>query len=237
MTALLLVAHGDPDNAASSAAARATARTLEALGCFDPVRVGTLKEQPDAAEILRGLAGRDVWVVPYFMAEGWFTGTVLPRVLDTAGVSYRQLPAIGTAHGIDDAVVERARQVAHDPAHSTLALLGHGTRRSATSRDTTLACAQRLSRRGLYAEVLTAFTDDDPGLDTLDARVTSPTVVAVPFFAGEGFHPSALRDSISVSAGRTLLLASSAGSSPLVAQLVVDMVAHHRKAPRADASR
>jgi uroporphyrin-III C-methyltransferase len=75
------------------------------------------------------------------------------------------------------------------PRHlASLAIVGHGTPRHRESRTSVLRLVETLRQRGVAAEVLPAFIDDDPPLETLLERATLPHVVVVPFLIGGSTH-------------------------------------------------
>ncbi|WP_341765366.1 CbiX/SirB N-terminal domain-containing protein [Deinococcus radiodurans] len=78
---LILLGHGSHLNADSAAAVRRHARAVRAQGLFDEVLEGSWKEEPSLRQLLRLARFRDVTVVPLFVSEGYFTGTVIPREL------------------------------------------------------------------------------------------------------------------------------------------------------------
>lgn len=222
MTSLLLVAHGDPGDPRSSGPARAAAEQLDATGRFACVRVAALKESPPPGEVLRALPPERI-VVPFFMAQGYFVTEVLPRVLAAAGVPYRATAAVGTSGRITASVLDVASAVPHVRSQTALVVLAHGTARNTASRDTAFAAARALGACG-YAEVATFFTDDTPSLEELDRCTAAPTVLAVPFFAGAGFHPSALPRAAQLKPTRSLLFAEPVATSPRIVDAVLDVI-------------
>ena len=81
MEALVIVAHGSHLNAGSSAPTFDHADTVRATGAFDEVREGFWKEEPSFREVLRTVESDEVYVVPLFISEGYFTEEVIPREL------------------------------------------------------------------------------------------------------------------------------------------------------------
>jgi sirohydrochlorin cobaltochelatase len=222
VTSVLIVAHGDPNDPRSSAPARAVAQALRALDRFDCVEAAALRESPSPAAVLARMPP-GTWVVPFFMAQGWFVGNVVPQELAQAGVHHRLTPAVGTSGLIVEAILERASLAEHRRHETALALLAHGTPRSDSSRRTTLDAVCALGTAG-YAEVTAVFTDDRPRLSELGDRTTARHVLAVPFFAGDGFHPSALGDAVALAPGRRLDIARPVGTSPRMLDAVLDVL-------------
>jgi sirohydrochlorin ferrochelatase len=90
-------------------------------------------------------------------------------------------------------LVERRAREALRPnsvpaAAATLLLVGHGTPRSDTSGDSTLAVAARLRRSSGFGTVACAFLDQAPDLADAAGRLAEAPLVVVPFFLSEGHH-------------------------------------------------
>ena len=83
---------------------------------------------------------------------------------------------------------ELLREHALPRGETTLLLVGHGTRRHAASRDTTLRLAETLRRRRVAGEVVAGFIDDDPSLPEALASAPPGPVLVLPFLIGGGAH-------------------------------------------------
>jgi len=79
MQALVIAAHGSHLNAGSSQPTFDHADTIRAVGAFDEVRESFWKEEPSFREVLRTVDAEEVYVVPLFISEGYFTEQVIPR--------------------------------------------------------------------------------------------------------------------------------------------------------------
>ncbi|MFC7165760.1 CbiX/SirB N-terminal domain-containing protein [Halospeciosus flavus] len=133
--ALVVVGHGSHLNPGSSEPAFAHADTIRETGAFDEVREAFWKEEPSVREVLRTLESEEVFVVPLFVSEGYFTEEVVPRELrlegwDDAGWDSDGTDAdhvtleptdvektvhycgpVGTHDSMSDVIVQRARSV------------------------------------------------------------------------------------------------------------------------------
>jgi len=85
MQSLVIVAHGSHLNPGSSAPTYDHADTIRATGAFDEVKTGFWKEEPHFREVLRTVEGDEIYVVPLFISEGYFTEQVIPRELRLDG--------------------------------------------------------------------------------------------------------------------------------------------------------
>ena len=87
-TALLIVAHGSTVNPDSSAPTLAHAAEIRRREVFGDVECAFWKEEPSLREALFLFDPeriREVYVVPNFISEGYFTQTVIPRELELKG--------------------------------------------------------------------------------------------------------------------------------------------------------
>jgi sirohydrochlorin cobaltochelatase len=86
--ALLIVAHGSTVNPDSSAPTLAHAAEIRRRKIFAEVGCAFWKEEPslrDAIFLFDPKCIREVYVVPNFISEGYFTQTVVPRELELNG--------------------------------------------------------------------------------------------------------------------------------------------------------
>ncbi|GGN19824.1 CbiX/SirB N-terminal domain-containing protein [Halarchaeum nitratireducens] len=214
MQALVIAAHGSHLNPGSSEPTFAHAETIRATGAFDEVREAFWKEEPSFREVLRTLESDEVYVVPLFVSEGYFTERVIPRELrlegwnvsdwesDGTDADHATLSAadvektvhycgpVGTHDAMGDVIVERARSITEDRdlADFGLAVVGHGTERNENSAKAIHYHADRLRRSGLFAEVRAVFMDEEPEVDDVATLFETDDVVVVPLFVADGFH-------------------------------------------------
>jgi sirohydrochlorin cobaltochelatase len=239
--ALLLVGHGSHLNAFSSAPVYDHARRLRATGRFDEVVEAFWKEEPSLRDALALVQSDDVYIVPLFLAEGYFTRQVLPRELGltdgppAGGQRVHYCAPIGGHPAMYDLVVDRARSIARDggfdPSSATLVIIGHGTERSSTSGNTVYDLVRSVAERGDFAGVTCGFLDESPGIaEVLDAAETD-NVILVPYFLAEGWHTAAtiprdlsLAGTRTIRGGRTLWYTPPVGILPEIADIVLSIV-------------
>ena len=140
MQSLVIVAHGSHLNPDSAAPTHTHAETIRETDAFDEVRTGFWKEEPSLREVLRTVRGDDIYVVPLFISEGYFTERVIPRELrlegwdpdlwDSDGISadtatlvasdinkeVHYCGPVGTHEAMTDVLVRRAESVTGDPS-------------------------------------------------------------------------------------------------------------------------
>lgn len=227
MQALLLVGHGSRHSADSSAPVYAHAERIRRRRVFDEVRTAFWKEAPFLGCALDLVESDDVFVVPMFLAEGYYTREVVPRELGIQG-SLRQVPAIrgrnvgltqrgsqrvryclpvGAHPRMEELVLQRAIQAGPlsrtEQGRATLVVVGHGTPRSAMSGSTVWDVTAHLRKRSAFGAVDCGFLDQAPRIaDVVDRvhRAGSGDTVLVPYFMAEGWHT---RDTVPRSLGLT----------------------------------
>ncbi len=246
--AVLLVGHGSQLSPDSSEPIHRLRRELHGSGSFPEVRVAFWKEEPALPHAFDLVERQDVFVVPVFMSEGYFTRTVVPRELGlsgppehSAGRRVHCCRPVGTSPRIVDIVRERALTSAAAPGRTDLLVLGHGTDRSPSSGDTTRSVAEALATQGEFRRVRAAFLDQEPRLPELlgaerlaanrDAADTTEVVI-VPFFVSRGWHigttlprSMASGDAHSGGAGRPVRITEPVGTHSGLADVVVGLVA------------
>ena len=240
--ALLLVGHGSHLSGGSSAPIRELAVRLAAAGTFPEVRVAFWKEEPSLRHAFDLIEHPDVFVVPVFTSEGYFTEQVLPRELGLGadgdrprGLNIRWCPPVGTHPGMRDLALLRIGEVelpAGSEGDSTLVVVGHGTGLHPRSGETTEALVEALRAEDRYREVVPAFLDQEPELDAVLARVGSADAIVLPFFIAEGWHAGttiprdlALSGGESRVGGTRVHYAKPIGTHPGMVDIVVSLVA------------
>ena len=189
-TALVLCAHGTRGLAgAVSEHAAALGRETE----FGEVGACALYGEPKLETWLDGLAAPKARLVPFMMAEGYTLDALKTRIAaHPKGGRVEVGRAVGAHPALTATLADRARQACYDagwtPAETAFLLVGHGTKRHAASTRTAEAHACRLAGFGLFAQVSTAYLDDDPQVGETVARLRASQVVAVGFFTDCGDH-------------------------------------------------
>src|SRR5256886_1368376 len=138
--ALLIAAHGSTVNPDSNAPTLAHTAEIRRRKVFAEVECAFWKEEPslrDAIFLFDSESIREVYVVPNFISEGYFTQTVIPRELElngritkrANGQTWKYCEPVGSHPSMTDLLLQRARQVGGgvDPLKATLRIVGHGT--------------------------------------------------------------------------------------------------------------
>lgn len=200
---LLLVAHGASENPDSAKPALRHAGRLRATGLFGEVRVGFWKQSPKLTDEFEALLTNPklqrVVVVPFFLAEGYFSQEVIPGALGLRGsydrqcgreVLYARVPGIHPA--LAQVLVGRARRMAASgglrPEQTSLVIVGHGTDRNSRTGETLFAQLERVRGLGIFGECVPAFMEMEPRVERWYELTHYPHVLVVPFFVANGLH-------------------------------------------------
>ena len=199
--ALLIVGHGSTVNADSSAPTLNHAAEIRRRGIFDEVACAFWKEEPsfrDARFLFDPARIREVYVVPNFISEGYFTQAVIPRELELNGASttrpngqvWNYCQPVGSNSGMTEILLRRAREIAPaiSPSTASLLIVGHGTDQNENSAVAAKREAEAIRAQGEYAAVLNAYMEEPPLVSDWERLTTTSNVVVVPFFISDGLH-------------------------------------------------
>jgi sirohydrochlorin cobaltochelatase len=253
-SALVLVGHGSTLNPDSSAPTFQHADEIARRELFSEIYCAFWKEEPSLREILRMVELDDVYIVPNFISEGYFTEIVIPRELELAGSITRRsgkvikyCKPVGNDPRMIDLLLHRAQEVAPGvaPEQTSLLIVGHGTHLNEKSAEAARTQASTIRERGFYAEVSAAYMEEPPFIADWRENTSQPNVVVVPFFVADGLHsyqdiPVLLGiESARTAAasqqevfrrnprhldGRSLYYASAVGTDPLMADVILDTI-------------
>ena len=199
--ALLIVGHGSTVNPDSSAPSVAHATALRARGICREVAACFWKEEPslrDALFFFDEPEIREVYVVPNFISEGYFTQTVIPRELELAsrlttrpgGQLWKYCEPVGNHPAVTELLLRRAQEIAPGvpEAQTTLLIVGHGTALNDQSAIAAKREVENIGALGRYASVQNAYMEEAPLITDWARLTTTPHVVVVPFFISDGLH-------------------------------------------------
>lgn len=199
--ALLIVGHGSTVNPDSSTPSLAQAATIRDQDLFRDVVCSFWKEEPnlrDALLLFDDPEIRQVYVVPNFISEGYFTQTIIPRELQLngrlttrpSGQIWKYCEPVGNHPAVTDLLLRRAREIAPDApdAETTLLIVGHGTSLNDNSAIAAKREVEKIARLGRYARVQNAYMEEPPLISEWLHLTTTPNVIVVPFFISDGLH-------------------------------------------------
>jgi sirohydrochlorin cobaltochelatase len=191
---LLLVGHGSTASAYPAQVLEAHAAHLRATGLFASVGIGVLSGEPNAARALAALDAPKIHVVPFFMSDGYFSETALPRALGPAAVlpRVRICAPVGSHPGLAGLIAARTLRHADAakilPATISLLLIGHGSKTSPASERTTRRHASAVAALQFFAAVEVAFLEQAPKFSEAVFQIMAGPLAVLGLFAGEGLH-------------------------------------------------
>ncbi len=208
--AVVLAGHGSSTNPSSGEPILVQTEGLRRRGCFAEVRPGFWKQEPFVVRVVAELRQPGVFVVPFFISDGYFSEAVIPRALGFARTAEHTLERVlrrgdqtlfycepvGTHPGMTALLLASAREVLEQnplpnspaPAEISLFIAGHGTEQHQNSRKAVARQAELIRQRGQYAQVEAVFLEEAPRITDCCRIARTPYVVVVPFFISEGLH-------------------------------------------------
>src|SRR5216117_4358598 len=174
-TALLIVGHGSTVNPDSSGPTLAHAAEIRRRKVFAEVECAFWKEEPslrDALFLFDPETIRQVYVVPNFISEGYFTQTVIPRELELNGRAtkrpngqvWKYCDPVGNHPMMTDLLLRRAHEIAPSipESETSLLIVAHGTDLNENSAVAAKREAERIRELGKYREVLNVYMEEPP---------------------------------------------------------------------------
>lgn len=199
--ALLIVAHGSTVNPDSSAPTLAHVAAIRRQKIFAQVECAFWKEEPslrDALFLFDSQSVHEVFVVPNFISEGYFTQMVIPRELELNGRTTKRLNGqtwtycepVGNHPAMTELLLKRSRDIAPnvDPSDTTLLIVAHGTDLNENSAVAAKREAEKIRALGKFADVLNVYMEEPPVISDWLKLTRTANVVVVPFFISDGLH-------------------------------------------------
>ena len=193
-TSLILIGHGSTINLDSCLPTHQHAQALKKRNLFAKVLPAFWKEHPSFQETLSQIKTKEIYLVPNFIAEGYFTQTIIPQEFNRLNSTYHfQLHfcrPVGTHPSMTQALLHRAQILASPPPpkETCLLLVGHGTERHEDSGNTLYEQVERLKQLNLYQEVQGAFMEQFPFIKDWPHLTSLSNIIVIPFFISNGLH-------------------------------------------------
>jgi sirohydrochlorin cobaltochelatase len=254
-SALILVGHGSTVNPDSSAPTLDHAEELIRRKVFAEVHCAFWKEEPSLRQVLHMLDKDDVYIVPNFISEGYFTRTVIPRELDLNGPltllngrTLKYCDPVGNHHRMTELLLKRASEVSQGVSlkESSLLIVGHGTNLNDNSAFAAKREVEKLRELNVFGEVFNVYMEEAPLVSEWAEFTKFPNVIVVPFFIADGLHSYqdipvllGIEEETGLAASqrdifrnnpyrlrdRTLFYASAIGTEPSFVDVIIDQVA------------
>jgi sirohydrochlorin cobaltochelatase len=164
------------------------------------------KQEPHIKKVLAEIVAPRVFIVPFFISEGYFSTEVIPAELGFSFPDNLKLKTknselyycrpVGSHDLMTTVILARAKEVAEQfpfprapkPADTTLLIAGHGTGRNANSRKAIERQAELIHALKAYAEVGAVFMEEEPFIKGCWQNVKTKNIIVVPFFISDGLH-------------------------------------------------
>lgn len=208
--ALILFGHGTTLNSESGAAVCEHASELRRREIFGEVREAFWKQEPWLLEVVREVQLPRVFLLPFFISEGYFSEQVIPealgfgvregrvttRTLKRDAQTWYYCQPVGTHARLTEVLLDRARAVVREfpssqtpgPAETTLFVAGHGTGQSSSSRQAVEDQVEVIRQLELYAAVHAVYMEEEPRIGACYDLARTRHMVVVPFFISDGLH-------------------------------------------------
>ena len=203
---LVVLGHGTTLNTESAAPVLQHAAELRRRRIFAEVREGFLKQEPNIKKVLAEIFTPRVFIVPFFISEGYFSTEIIPKELGFSLPEIRKLriqnselyycSPVGSHDLMTKVILARAKEVTEKfpfprlPKNSdtTLLIAGHGTGRNANSRKAVERQVELIRAQKIYANVEAVFMEEPPFIKGCHENVKTKNIVVVPFFISDGLH-------------------------------------------------
>jgi len=204
--ALVVLGHGTTLNDQSAAPVRQHATELRRREIFVEVREAFWKQEPHVITVLAEISAPRVFIVPFFISEGYFSTEVIPAELGfsfpnnlklkTKNSELHYCRPVGSHDLMTTVILARAKEVAEQfpfprapkPADTTLLIAGHGTGRNANSRKAIERQVELIRGLKAYAAVGAVFMEEEPFIKGCWQTVPTKNIIVVPFFISDGLH-------------------------------------------------
>jgi len=204
--ALVVLGHGTTLNDQSAAPVRQHAMELRRRKIFAEVREAFWKQEPHVKIVLAEISAPRVFIVPFFISEGYFSTEVIPAELGfsfpnnlklkTKNSELHYCRPVGSHDLMTTVILARAKEVAEQfpfprapkPADTTLLIAGHGTGRNANSRKAIERQVELIRGLKAYAAVGAVFMEEEPFIKGCWQTVPTKNIIVVPFFISDGLH-------------------------------------------------
>ncbi len=194
---LLIIGHGSSESQEAEKAVREHAVTLRQSNRYGSVDVQFLKGRTIEAELPEG----EVFLLPFFMSDGYFVSNTIPRLFDLREGEKKDdqrhillCDAVGVDPTLSEILETMALEICakerYHPENVTLLLAAHGSAKSKASGDAARLQQDALGQRSDFKKVVCVFLEEEPELSSWlqGERVEASPVIVLGLFAAEGPH-------------------------------------------------
>jgi sirohydrochlorin cobaltochelatase len=204
--ALVVLGHGTALNDNSAAPVLQHVAELSRQKIFRETRAAFWKQEPQIKKVLAEIVAPKIFIVPFFISEGYFSIEIIPKELGFTFPSNLKLKTqnselfycrpVGSHDLMTTVILARAKEMAEQfpfpraPKFSdtTLFIAGHGTERNANSRKTVERQVELIRALKIFADVTAVFLDEAPFIKGCWQNAKTKNIIVVPFFISDGLH-------------------------------------------------
>ncbi|MFK7767462.1 MAG: CbiX/SirB N-terminal domain-containing protein [Mariniblastus sp.] len=158
-----------------------------------------LNGDPEMVNVLDQLPVGDAVVVPVMTSQGYYLKALPGKYAQNKTAAQFRVymaPVVGVHPSIASIISQRIVRILNeyqlDPANTTIAVIGHGTRRNKNSCKSTLALTdalvENLSITHPALQLKTGFLDQDPEASEVAAGISTKNTLVIPFLISRGPH-------------------------------------------------
>lgn len=197
--ALLIVGHGSTEDPDSSTPYFDHAKEIRDRNVFGEVHCCFWKEEPSMREAVYMIDADEIYVVPDFISEGYFTQEVIPREFGLTGPTtvvdnktFHCCDPVGIHPSMTSLILQRTDEVAPGvpQEESTLFIVGHGT---GLNKNSTKAIKDQVDHiktlpNCRFFDVIDTYMEEPPFIADWGKLAKTPNAIVVPFFIADGLH-------------------------------------------------
>ncbi|WFB34764.1 CbiX/SirB N-terminal domain-containing protein [Kiritimatiellota bacterium B12222] len=233
--ALVLVGHGSSKNRNTRVPLDNIVSEIRKRKLYDEVCCGFLKEDQRICKVLAPLQSHKITVVPFFIADGYYTKNIIPSCLQknqkSAPHQVYYTPAVGSHPLFADLILKHAKDAGWRKGDS-LVVMGHGTQKNPASGRNIYLQADRIRRKYPREEIMTTFIDEAPFVTDAWTLCRGQRIVIVPLFIGDGWHVTetipedlGLTNGQAFKGSRSMVMTSAVGTDPGLVDVVLSLAA------------
>lgn len=208
---VILLGHGSRSCESAEDCVIRHAQFLNEHRIFRNTKVGFIKQEPNASDVINSISDNIVFLVPMLMSEGFTFESICRNLKREFNIFYdnfensekndaRKTIVICKPIGAHDMMSGIIKQKAQDILNCSkpekaiglrdisLFLVGHGTTKDEKSRLTIEYHVRNLLREKLFKEIYAVYLEEEPSVSKVYEMAHGDSIVVVPFFATKGAH-------------------------------------------------
>ncbi|MCT4656365.1 MAG: hypothetical protein N4A65_11185 [Cohaesibacter sp.] len=229
---VLIVAHGERGGRLDNAHLIALTQEAQSLLPQIQIECAVLKGDPSIADAWQTLTGKERYIYPFFMSDGFFVSTILPKKIKAAiGEPFpdlHYLPPFGVSPDLPQVILSRLcdflDQEGRLDERPPLLIAAHGASIDRQSCLRANELAKEIETSNHFSPVTTAFLDEAPFLEDVIPTL-DPRTIVMPHFNGLGSHAIDDMAALKSKAPSGICFTEPVGAFPSVANLIAHDIA------------